>query len=122
MAWISIQQDLNDIVKFVHSENQDEIECLMYNDFISYVASNSSVINYQDFLRQLNTFFPIFLDLETGEWEIFQLEKEDLSYSDLIKINKENKEVNTLPTRLWEVKKQKIFGSKNDYRTRSRFF
>ena len=122
MAWLSIQQDLNDIVRFVHSDNPEEAECLGYEEFIKYVAVNSSIINYQDFIRQLNTFFPIFLDLETGEWEIFQIDQEEVSYSELIKLNQETEEELTLSARLWQAKKKKTFGKRNDYGNRNRLF
>jgi len=122
MAWLSIQQDLNDIVKFVHSDNEEEVEVLNYHNFLEYVMSNCKIINYLDFVRQLNSFFPIFLDLETGEWEIFQAEQVEVSYKELLKLNQEIEEELTLSARLWQHKKKQTFGKTNDTRNRNRPF
>ena len=122
MAWLSIQQDLNDIVRFVHSDNPEEVEALGFDEFIKYVSLNCKIINYHDFIKQINTFFPILLNLDRGEWEIFQVEQEEISYKELMELNKNVEEELTLSHRLWEAKKRKTFGQRNDYGNRHRPF
>lgn len=122
MAWLSLQQSLNDIVKFIHSDNPEEVEAVGFEEFVKYVNSNSKIINYLEFIRQVNTFYPILLNLESGEWEIFQIEQEEVSHSELVRLNQNFEEELTLSHKLWEAKKRKTFGQRNAYGNRNRPF
>ena len=122
MAWLSIQQDLNDIVRFVHSDNPEEVEAIGFDNFVNYVNTNSRVINYLDFIKQVNTFFPILLNLDTGEWEIFQIEQEEVSHRELLELNRTTEEEHTFSHRLREAKKKNTFVKTNDCRNRHRTF
>ena len=91
MRWILLYQDIGDIVAYISSESPETVLYIEYNEFLDFI-SNYPVRNWLDFKKEVNCFKTIFLNLNSGQWEIKKNVKDfnDFSFDELYKLNKED--------------------------------
>lgn len=91
MIWLLCQQTQHNEIKCM-SENE-KIIYLSYNDFLNNLVKYP-VLNRQNFKIELDKFQIIYINLQTGEWEVKKpdLEKSNASFDDLYKLNGKKQE------------------------------
>ena len=77
----------NDMVKYITNELNEGTH-LHYYKFLKYLRKNFVVDNFMELKKELNRFKTIYLDCQTGQWEIKQPEiNMDVSFDDLAELN-----------------------------------
>ena len=91
MIWIICQQTQHNEIKYM-TENE-KINYLGYNDFLVNLTKYP-LFDRQNFKLELDKFQIIYIDLQTGKWEIKKpdLEKSNASFDDLYKLNGKKQE------------------------------
>jgi hypothetical protein len=71
-----IQQFRNDIIRYISPDMESPVFCI-YKKFLNILSdSKVIIIKSADFIRELNSFNVIMLDLMTGEWKIVEPNRE----------------------------------------------
>jgi hypothetical protein len=93
MKWILFFQMSNNIVRYITPE-LDNYTHMKYDTFLE-LLSCYKILDYANFFDSLNRFVTIYLDIETGEWKIIKPEDKsfNVSYEELLTLNKKNDEV-----------------------------
>jgi hypothetical protein len=83
--WLLAYQTPNDSVKYITHELSSPI-FLSYNQFIEYIQT-LFVFDYENFIKQLNRFKTILIDLDTHKWEIYKEKRRDYNEKELFEFN-----------------------------------
>lgn len=91
MIWMICQQTQHNEIKYM-TENE-KVNYLKYNDFLLNLT-NYPLLDRQNFKVELDKFQIIYIDLQTGKWEIkkVDLSKSDATFDDLYKLNGKKQE------------------------------
>lgn len=86
--WLVCVQTNYNCVKYKTSDGDTKYP--QYQDFLLMV-SKYHIKNPSDFKKNIDSFKIIFINLESGDWEIVKMEeKENYSFEELLEINKNN--------------------------------
>jgi len=88
--WIVCKLTATDNVKFITSDN-DYSEYKNYKAFIKYI-STLEINNYGSFVKEINKYRYLFIDLNTKEWIIYD-KKDDLPVFSVQELSKYNDKV-----------------------------
>jgi hypothetical protein len=124
MKWILFTQVMNDRVRFITDESYPERTSLSYRKFCDIVFKYP-IKNTAKFQEELDFFHTVYLDIESGEWNVEVEEKDPtVGFETLAKLNpsedeqkkiqenSENREVNLTKdyfNKVWENKKNGLF-------------
>ena len=78
-------QTPHDSVKYITHELASPI-FLSYNSFIDYIQT-IFVFDYENFVKELNKFKTILIDLDTHRWEIYKEERKKYNEKEIFEFN-----------------------------------
>lgn len=95
MNWIIFYQNNYNMVEFLSSNNSEEKDAMNYYDFLNFVYSEIDVTDIENFVLALDSFKTVLL-YSTGEWELVEPEFQEPSFEELLALNSEEQEQETL--------------------------
>jgi uncharacterized protein YPO0396 len=96
MKWMLCYQTPYNVVKYI-SDNLDTPAFLKYEKFMELV-STFMLQDKDQFRTDINKFRTLFIDIDKGAWHVYQAEKDNPTFDDLIDLNikkEENKQIKT---------------------------
>ena len=83
--WVVCVQTTYDCIKYQTSDG--DIKYPRYQDFL-ILMMQYRVKDPSNFKKQLDSFIPLFIDLDTGDWKKVSIEKrDDISFEELLILN-----------------------------------
>jgi len=110
--WIVAVQTTYNCVKYQTSDG--DIKYPSYTDFLTLMMQYN-VYDPSNFKKQVDSFKPLFIDLDTGNWDIVELKRNaHVPFETLYDLNKEDETLNTFDSMVERGKKFIFTRKKNE--------